>query len=287
MTSTFTILCPNGIVMATDSRITLHGKTYDDIRKVHPIMKNAIGISYWGYVALPDEKMVVDHLANFEKKCVAPTDTVDDVAEKLKKYLENITPKIKDRGGFHLAGCIKEGETQSYRLRHVFHETWHEVGKFTNENCHNEWHDQQGNKRIFDVKRVNPVLFNGDNFVANALFNYAPIVNRGFSIKPELLSLEEAEELSKLILETAVSRLTYFFGPNQRKAIVAVGGKILRARITCKSGFEWIAPNNQSSKEKPKIDNKEVFEIAKRGSLAPRDEEREPFTPPPLRHSNC
>ena len=232
--------------MGADSRITYQGRTFDGVQKIYQMKKTQIGISQWGYVGFKDEKTVLDHLTKFEKDCVTNTNTVDDVAEKLKEYLENVSPKIEDTGGFHLAGCIKEGETQSYRLRHVFHETWHDDGKFTNENCHTEYHDPYGNKMIFHDRKSYPVLFNGDNFVANALFNYAPIVSNGFRIKPELLSLQEAEELSKLILETAVNRLTYFFGPNQRKALPTTGGQIVISKITCQTGFEWVQPRQES-----------------------------------------
>jgi len=263
MTSTFTILCPQGIVMAADSRIECRGELFDGVQKIYQISKTSAGISYWRYVGFDNEKTVLEHLKDFEKDYVSETDTVDDVAEKMKGYLENINPKIKDAGGFHLAGCIAESEVESYRLRHVFHETWHEAGEFTNENCHTEYHDPYGNKITFRKTQLFPVLFNGDNFVANALFNYAPMVDNGFRIRTDLLPVEEAIDLSKLILETAVRRLTYYFGPNQRKALPTTGGRIFIAKITCKNGFEWIQPR-QASKEKgipiEKISMEELFE---------------------------
>ncbi len=98
---------------------------------------------------------------------------------------------------------------------------------------------KRGNKITFRTPKSYPVLFNGDNFVANALFNYAPLLDNRFQIKTDLLSLKEAEELSNLILDVAISRLPYY-GPNQRKILKTTGGKISMARITCKDGFKWI-----------------------------------------------
>lgn len=262
LTSTFTILCPEGIVMATDSRIKVRGKLFNGIQKIYQMLKTPIGISYWGYVGF-NGKIVLEHLKDFEKDYVTDGDTVDHVAEKLKEYLENINPKISDRGGFHLAGCIQQN--QSYRLRHVFHETWHNVGEFTNENCHVEFHDPHGNKIIPHDEKSYPVLFNGDNFVANALFNYAPFVDGGFMIRPELLSLQEAIDLSNLILNWAVRRLTFYFGPNQRKVLPTTGGQIFVAKITCQNGFEWIQPTQEKEKrvwipEEPTEIGKEFFQ---------------------------
>jgi len=244
MTSTFTISCPHGIVMAADSRITLQGVTQDGITKIYAMTAKPIGISYWGFVGFND-MTVLEHLLNFETSHVIGADTVDEIAEKLKAYLENINPPISESGGFHLAECI---QNQSYRLRHVFHEAWHSVGEFTNENCHTEYHDQFGNKILFRHTKPYPVLFNGDNFVANALFNYAPMVDKRFSIRPDRLSIEEAIDLSKLILNWAIGRLTFYFGPNQRRALRTTGGKPLIAKITCQSGFEWIQPRQEEGK---------------------------------------
>ncbi len=255
MTSTFTILCSEGIVMGADSRITYQGRTFDSVQKIYQMKKTQIGVSYWGYVGFNDHKTVLEHLITFEKICVKTSDTVDDVSEKLKEYLQHISPKISDTGGFHVAGCVNQTADIPYRLRHVFHETWHDVGEFTNENCHIEYHDSRGNRVAFEKSRKYPVLFNGDNFVANALFNYAPAINNGFRINTDLLTLGEAIELSQLILEIAVKRLAYFFGPNQRRALPTTGGQIFISKITCKNGFEWVKSRQDSKVETTPIDN--------------------------------
>lgn len=239
MTSTFTVLCPEGFVMATDSRITYRGETIDGLQKIYQMTTKPVGISYWGYVGF-DDVTVLEHLKDFETNSVATEDTVDDIAGKLKESLEDIRPRINERGGFHLAGCVREEERNSYRLRHVFHEVWHRAGEFTDENCHTEYHDPSGNKIIFREPIQYPVLFNGDNFVANALFNYAPFVDRRFRIRPDLLSLQESINLSRLILDTSVRRLTFYFGPNQRRVLPTTGGQLFIAEVTCQHGFQWV-----------------------------------------------
>lgn len=250
--------------MGADSRIKVQEILFDGVQKIYEMLKTSMGISYWGYVSF-NEKTVLEHLKDFEKDYVNDKDTVDDVAEKLKEYLENIDPKIADTGGFHLAGCIHQNKKQSYRLRHVFHERWHNVGEFTNENCHTEYHDRYGNKIVLRDEKSYPVLFNGDNFVANALFNYAPFVDGGFRIRPELLSLQKAIDLSKLILDWAVRRLTFYFGPSQRKVLPTTGGRIFIAKITCQDGFEWIQPRQEKGEgvwtpKEPTEIEKELFE---------------------------
>ena len=51
---------------------------------------------------------------------------------------------------------------------------------------------------------------------------------------------QETIDLSKLILDLAVRRLVYYFGPNQRRVLKTTGGAILIAKITCEKGFKWI-----------------------------------------------
>lgn len=228
--------------MAADSRITYVDPitnqilSYTDgVRKIYCISKANVGISYWGLAEIQKNPML-DFLTEFEASLIDESDSVDTVAEKLKKELEKITPKTQTRVGFHIAGYTR-GQEQSPRLRHLFHETWHSAGIFTNEDSHTEHHT--GGRRVpFPSRNPYPVLFNGDNAIANCLFNYIPIITRQ-RIEPESLTIDECLELAELIVGMSIQRLNYYVDPQLRKLPPTVGGTLCIARITPAKGFEW------------------------------------------------
>lgn len=232
--------------MAADSRITeVNPSTnqvlryIDDIKKVYYVSSANLGISYWGLAEIRG-KLLLDFLAEFETSVIEKTDTIDGVAEKLKNQLQNVEPKIQVRMGLHLAGYMKKEEDYIPRLRHVFHEHWHSAGEFTNEDCHLEYH-HEGKRIPFPSYFSYPVLFNGDNSIANCLFNYIPTMTKGTQrIQNELLTLDECLELTRLVLNTSIQRLNYYVDPGLRKVPKTVGGDIFIAKITQAKGFEWV-----------------------------------------------
>lgn len=198
-----------------------------------------MGISYWGLAKIQN-KLIPDFLTEFEESCIDKTDTVDEVAEKLKNYLQDLKPKIQSRMGLHLAGYVKKEEEYIPRLRHVFHERWHTTGDFTNENCHIEYH-QDGKRIPFPSYFSYPPLFNGDNAIANCLFNYIPFVTKGRQrIQTDLLTLNDCLELAELIVGVSIQRLNYYVDSRLVKIPKAVGGKIYIGKITPAKGFEWV-----------------------------------------------
>lgn len=232
--------------MATDSLITYVNPTtnqiirYDDnIKKIYHVSKVNLGISYWGLAEI-QKKPILDFLIEFEESCIDKTDTINEISEKLKNYLQDLKPKIQSRMGLHLVGYVKKEEEYIPRLRHVFHERWHSAGEFTNENSNIECH--LGGKRIpFRSHFFYPVLFNGDNAIANCLFNYIPSMTRGKqSIRTELLTLDECLELAELVVGVSIQRLNYYVDPRLRKIPKIVGGKIYIGKITPAKGFEWV-----------------------------------------------
>lgn len=253
MTSTITLLCPKGIVLATDTRETIRDKYTGDIikhrdgvQKIYQVKHNTnVGISCWGLAEVVSQgqskKDIVPYLEEFDSSVVEEGDTVDTIAEKLKEKLEGVTPRIDDRMGFHVAGYINSDDHKVPHLNHVFHWNWHGPGEFTNEDCHVEYHLPNGNKVLYKVRKEYPPLFNGDNLVANALFNYAPNIQPYYSIVPHLLSLKDCIELAELVVSTSIQRLNYFFDLTQfQKIPPIVGGGVRIATITESNGFEWI-----------------------------------------------
>lgn len=232
MTSTITILCPEGIVLGADKCITYPMNPDRSVfshvcaEKIYLSTKTNVGISYWGLAEFGSTKGV-DFLKEFDGKDLDSNDFVNEIASKLREKLERIAPKIESRCGFHVAGYLESSKKP--KLRHVFHEKWHDSGKFTDEDCHKEFHTEEGHKVVYRYERDYPVLFNGDNFIANALFNIAPWVERRPDIRiiPRRLSIEECIDLVTLIIDTSINRLDYYFDLNKYKKIDPdVGGGI-------------------------------------------------------------
>ncbi len=240
------MLCPQGIVMSADSRITYIDaitneilEYVNDVEKVYHVTKVNVGISYWGLAEIQDKSMI-DFFTEFEETQIDEGDSIDGVAEKLKNHLENVVPKIRIRMGLHLAGYEKRGDEFTPRLRHIFHERWHSSGEFTNEDSNIEWH-REGERISFPSRRLFPVLFNGDNAIANCFFNYIPLITRGMQrIRPEVLTLDECLELAELIVSLSIQRLNYYVDTRLERIPKTVGGKIFVAKITPTKGFEWV-----------------------------------------------
>lgn len=255
VTSNLTLLCPEGIVVAADMRETkifpdwmkMKPETTDGVQKIYPLTKNIkVAISCWGVAEVTidetEKKNIISYLAEFEKSKLQTGCTVDTVAAELKASLESLTHPIVGRMGFHIVGYKDNGASNKPQLRHVFQTDWHAPGKFTNEDCHVEYHDEFGNRVEYRIKREYPTLFNGDSLVANALFNYAPLIQPYYGILPHQLHLSECEELAKLIIGTSIERLDYFFDLRKfEKMKKSVGGGISMGRITEHKGFEPIS----------------------------------------------
>jgi hypothetical protein len=144
--------------------------------------------------------------------------------------------------GFHVAGYVDSETGRVPHLRHVFRSDWHEPGEFINEDCHIEYHlAPYGDKVSYRKRKDYPILFNGDNLVANALFNFAPMIRPYYNIVPHLLSLSQCIELAKLVISTSIQRLNYFFDIRQfQKIPPTVGGGVKIAQITETEGFKCV-----------------------------------------------
>jgi hypothetical protein len=247
LTSTFTILCPHGIVLAADSAATkrnpitneIEGEPILNFKKIYQFSKTSFGISCWGLGTIQD-KPILKFLAEFEESSVEKTDTLDQVAEKLTILLRSTTPKIQDRLGLHLAGYMKKDDKLVPQLRHIFHEKWHKAGEFVCENCHIESLSEQGRIK-FPSYRPYPPLFNGDNAIANCLVNFIPRMTQGRQrIEPASLTLEECIDLADLVVSVSIQRLNYYVDPEYRDVPKTVGGEVSIAKITQTNGFEWV-----------------------------------------------
>jgi hypothetical protein len=250
MTSTITILCPEGIVLATDMReITFHNlwekkppDVKDGVKKIYPFTHGTnVAVSCWGLAEIitkTHRKDIIPFFEEFDKTSVKEGFTVDDIAEELKKTLESIDLMSDWSMGFHIAGFVEKKP----KLRHVFHTAWHDAGEFTNEDCHLEYHiTDTGDKVSYRTRKDYPTLFNGDSFVANALFNYSTLIQPYYYLSPHELSLNDCIELAKFVINTSIQRLDYFSDSRKFKKIdpKPVGGQPSIAKITLEKGFEW------------------------------------------------
>lgn len=243
MTSTITITCPEEVVLGADKFIT-YPMTPDRrvlkhiiAEKVYLSSKTNVGISFWGLGDYGAAKGI-DFLRKFDEENLSSNDFVDEIASKLKEKLEAITPKIQKRCGFHVSGYLTSA--QRPKLRHVFHESWHDVGEFTNENCHKEYHNSDGDLVIYRYERDYPVLFNGDNFIANSLFNIAKIVRPYIRIIPRKLSLKECTEIVALIIGISINRLDYYFDISKYEKIDPDVGGGISILVIGKKEPKWI-----------------------------------------------
>ena len=243
MTSTITVTCPDGVVLGADKYITYpmtpdrRVLKHEIAKKIYLSTKINAGISFWGLAEYGSTKGT-DFLKEFDENDLSSNDFVDEIASKLKEKLEAITPKIKRRCGFHVAGYSKS--TQKPKLRHIFHENWHDDGQFTNEDCHKEYHASVGNRVVYRYAKDFPVLFNGDNFIANALFNFAKLLRPNIRIIPRRLSLKECTEIVALIISTSINRLDYYFDLSKYEKIDPDVGGGISLLVINKDGPTWI-----------------------------------------------
>lgn len=245
MTATITLSCPEGIVLATDQRITYVDQNgnilgyEDNIDKIFEFSKVPIGASYWGLASF-SSGTILEHLKNFEDKNVESKDDVNSVSEKLVSYLEGLTPKIVKSMGIHLAGYCRSDSDFHPQLRHVFRIAWHKHGEFTNEDSNKEYHLEDGTKRIYSYEPF-IALFNGDNAIANAFFNFLPKVypKRKRQVILDLLGLDDSIRFAKLIIRTSGEILDFLFTVDQKKVIPGVRG-LMVAKITKEKGFQWV-----------------------------------------------
>ncbi len=246
MTSTFTILCPQGIVLAADSVATQRNpinneveKLIPNIQKIYGFSKVPFGASFWGLGTI-NGKSILDFLAYFEKNGVEKTDALDQIAKKLTDALAKVLPQNTDRMGLHLAGYVKTEKGNVPQLRHIFHEKWHKAGEFVCENCHKESLGEFA-QIIFRDYRPYPPLFNGDNAIANCLVNFIPAMTQGQQrIEPASLRLNECVDLAELVVGVSIQRLNYYVDPEYKLVPKTTGGKVFIAKITQENGFEWV-----------------------------------------------
>ena len=243
MTSTITILCPEGVVLGADRYITfpmnpdrsvLH---HECAEKIYLSKKTNVGISYWGLGSFGSTK-IIDFLKQLDKT-LNSNDSVDEIASALENELKTqFMPKVDKRCGFHVAGYSRS--TKKPRLRHVFHESWHDAGQFTDEDCHWKFHTKNGHTVTYRYERDYLVLFNGDNFIANVLFNLAPTIRPDIRIIPRQLSLKECIELVDLIISTSINRLDYYFDLSKFKKIEPDVGGGVSILVIRPGAYEWI-----------------------------------------------
>ncbi len=130
------------------------------------------------------------------------------ITQNLTNFFEIIASGVYISMGMHLAGY----KDKTPKLHHIFHEGWYGKGQFTNEDCHKEYHFPSGDKVLYKDYNKYPILFNGDNLIANVLLNYIPRI-QGCMIFPEQLKLDDCTNLAEMIISTSINRLNYYFSP--------------------------------------------------------------------------
>lgn len=240
MTSTITLSCPSGIVLAADTRITYldsNGQIQsfkDDVKKLFYFSESKVAGSYWGLAEL-NSKSMLEFLADFESS-LTEKDDVNSVSKKLASQLRIVKPPVSRRMGIHLVGYCGHDEVYP-QLRHVFHTDWHKDGEFTDEDSNTEYYLPNGAR--VQNRLYNPFIarFNGDNRVANALFSLIPTLTGEYIIL-DRLDLSECIRLAKLIVWTAEELLNFYFAKDGGRVRPVVKG--LTVGALTKEDFRWI-----------------------------------------------
>jgi hypothetical protein len=116
MTITTTTFVPEGIVMASDSRLIGYKKLdngtiekfaiTDNSQKLFLLSKSKVGISFCFDAFIDNTTTIADFIRIFEISSVSEKDTVDTVAEKLNHYMKDNYPMLNT--SFYLAGYKKD-----------------------------------------------------------------------------------------------------------------------------------------------------------------------------------
>jgi len=116
MTITTTTFVPEGIVMASDSRLIGYKKfengtiekfaITDNSQKLFLLSKSRVGISFCFDAFIDNTTTIADFIRIFEISCVHEEDTVDVVTEKLNQYLKDYYPEPNT--SFYVAGYKKD-----------------------------------------------------------------------------------------------------------------------------------------------------------------------------------
>lgn len=207
MTIVLTISSPEGIVMAADRRITqIQNRTIrnvDERDKLIVLGDCRIAVAYWGLATLNGNR-ITDHIESVKNSMEDCEDqiTVDAFAERITEYFQEFNPPTAM--GFHIAGYLGNNP----KIRHVFHQDWHDTNEFTNEETNIEFHDHQGNRRPHTPSEdYIPFLslFNGDNVIVQSLLLSIPGFHGSpYTLDLEKFSLNETVELVKLLTSVTI-----------------------------------------------------------------------------------
>ena len=188
--------------MAADRKITrIENRTIRDVGerdKLVVLDEHGIAIAYWGLATLNRIRMT-DHIDSVRLSMLDRGEqiTVDTFAERITEYFQEFNPP--EAMGFHIAGYLGNNP----RIRHVFHEDWHDQNEFTNEETNIEFHDQEGNRHPHTQSEdYIPYLslFNGDNVIVQSLLLSIPgFYGSSYAVDLGRLSLSETVEIVKLL----------------------------------------------------------------------------------------
>lgn len=202
LTIVLTIASRDGIVMAADRRITqIRNQTIqliDEREKLIILNENRIAIAYWGLATLNGVRMS-DHIGSIKNSMEENEEeiNVDSIAERISNYFQQYD--LPQPMGFHIAGYLNHRP----KIRHVFHQNFHEPNEVTNEETNIEFHDIQGNRQPHTpTEDYVPYLslFNGDNVIVQSLLLSLPgFFGQIYNVDLARFSLDETQKLVKLL----------------------------------------------------------------------------------------
>jgi hypothetical protein len=221
-----TVYVPSGIVMAADSRMTVHrneerpeGETTtrvtqqlvlsDSAYKVVELREIGVGIAIYD-AAIIDNQPADSHVHRFEEEVVTAEDDVLTVAEKFPAYFQERFPGVGV--GYHIAGYHQE---EKARVPHVL------VGHTVRETGQRRVNVNDKGRTQYGITRA------GDTLIANRLIdaNYLPI----FTAMP----LQDAVDYAVHLIRSTID--TMRFEPR----FPSVGGPI-DVLVVTPDGMRWV-----------------------------------------------
>lgn len=209
MTIVLTISKEEWIVVASDRKITTKDNDnivdVDSRDKIIPFVEDHLLTAYWGLARI-EEVTVNTHLTTVKESFNSgEIIDVDTFSEKCKDYFEALDIRIP-------MGIICGFKDNRPKVRHVFHEHYHDPHDFINEETNILMHDTEGNP-IYHTDGHDYIdkiyLYNGENEVIRLLLNelkkiYPNSNKLNFDYDFSRFTIDDIINLAKIFVTTTI-----------------------------------------------------------------------------------
>ena len=219
MSFIITIATNEGVVMASDSRMTCGNFTNDTTYKTFMCNSRA-GISACGHSSFPNGSLAY-HIENMIATRITEHDSVDDITKTVQRYFQNLDPKAETT--FLISGYNTDNSFCQVRRYINFSNTLDEVLGYPGA----VW---SGEKDIME-KLLTHVYSKGTNPQGQTI--YSPVLK--YKIHFEYFTLQDAIDFAKYAVDVTIKSIAFEDRPN------SVGGPIDILAIKPNAPAFWVA----------------------------------------------